>query len=96
MRYTTLLSLVLLSASGVLSVPVTEFLARPVRYDNHKLIQLKHSDAALDFISKNDLDVWHKSTDVLHIRASPEDVEKLADFQPEVLIENIQESIDQE
>ncbi|KAK9761651.1 hypothetical protein K7432_013302 [Basidiobolus ranarum] len=96
MRCSTLLSLILLSTTAILSAPVTEFLARSVRYDNHKLIQLKHSDAALDFISKNNFDIWHKSTDVLHIRASPEDVERLTDFQPEVLIENIQESIDQE
>ncbi|KAK9693666.1 hypothetical protein K7432_013793 [Basidiobolus ranarum] len=95
MRYTTLLSLIL-SASSVLSVPVTEFLARPVRYDNHKLVQVKLSDAVMDFISKNNLDVWHKSTDVLHVRASPDDIEKLNDFSPEVLIENIQENIDEE
>ncbi|ORX92447.1 hypothetical protein K493DRAFT_376863 [Basidiobolus meristosporus CBS 931.73] len=81
---------------STLSVPITDFLARPVRYDNHKLIQLKRSDAALDFISKNNLDIWHKASDVLHVRASPKDLESLAEFSPEVLIENIQESIDLE
>ncbi|KAK9674945.1 hypothetical protein K7432_016770 [Basidiobolus ranarum] len=96
MRYSTLLSLALLSASSVLAVPVTEFLARPVRYDNHQLVQVKRSDAALDLVSKNNLDVWHKSDNILHIRASPDDIEKLSEFEPTVLIENIQESIDEE
>ncbi|ORX88790.1 hypothetical protein K493DRAFT_235592 [Basidiobolus meristosporus CBS 931.73] len=96
MRCSTLFCLALLSVSSVLAAPVAEFLARPVRYDNHKLVQLKRSDEAFDFVKKNNLDIWHQSSDVLHIHASPVALESLSVFEPEVLIENIQESIDQE
>ncbi|KAK9768072.1 hypothetical protein K7432_001608 [Basidiobolus ranarum] len=95
MRYSSYLSLLLLPASSVFSIPLDGSVGT-VRYDNHKLISVKRTPESWDLVQKEGFDVWQNNKNGLHVRVAPSDIAKFAALDYEVLMQDVQSKIDEE
>ncbi|KAK9763898.1 hypothetical protein K7432_009037 [Basidiobolus ranarum] len=67
-----------------------------VRYDSHKLIDLKRSPVTVKFVQERGYDIWKNSGQELHVRVISNELDLFKRFEYKVLIEDIQSKIDHE